>query len=266
MLRKILFATMLAIGASAYGQGFDEGVAPTRTGPEVESGQFEYAAVLTDQQLLQMNDQAKGLTRELLDIDLQLRGIDEMLAGHDRGNFLIFVGGFRKLETEANLRAMLATGQATEGRDAFNPFVLEGLDPDLHVSAIRAESSANAATLRDERLPLFRRRVEILSRLANIRRIVMADADRPGQAYDPNASYEEEPGPDFAWDTRTRIYGIECFGGAQYEVYTDHYGLNGQYVGTDRRAYDAVRAPLVASGAPFCGAWETRREETRKGS
>jgi len=89
---------------------------------------------------------------------------------------------------------------------------------------------------------------------------VIAPVPQRGRLYSGVA----DPPVAFEWDTRTRIFGIGCFGGAEHSVYTDHYSLNGRYVGTDRREYDRVRAPLVASGAQFCGAWETRREEMRK--
>lgn len=267
MLRKtLMIIAIAALTAPAFGQSYDEGVAQTgpASGPEI--GQFEYSGAISNQQVSQLNAQAKGLVNELDQIDIQLAILDDLLGGHARGDILFDVSGFRTLMKRERLSEHVAL-MDTYARDV-NPLEVLDTDHELRMSLYRQMSDANAARMSAERQSFFRRRAEILSRLDEIRRIVMADADRPGQAYDPNASHADEPDPDpgFAWDTRTRIHGIECFGGAEHEVYTDHYSLNGQYVGTDRRQYDAVRAPLVAGGAQFCGAWETRREETRKGS
>jgi hypothetical protein len=68
----------------------------------------------------------------------------------------------------------------------------------------------------------------------------------------------------FEWDTRIRVRGIVCFGGAQTPLYFDHYHLNGQFVGADQREYYRVRNPASANGA-FCGEWETGRNETKRG-
>jgi hypothetical protein len=120
-----------------------------------------------------------------------------------------------------------------------------------------------AAELRSARDRWWARRDLLLRELDRRRRQAIAQADRPGNAYDPNASGDPDPDPGFEWDTRTRIHGIECFGGQHHEVYTDHYSLRGNYVGVDRRHYDEVRSTAAADGA-FCGAWETRRETTTR--
>ena len=129
-----------------------------------------------------------------------------------------------------------------------------------------ANTARHAAALRADRAEWQARRDLVLRELDRRRREAMAEADRPGSAYDPNATYEatadadEGDGPSFEWDTRTRIYGIECFNGQHLAVYTDHYSLKGNYVGTDRREYDRIRGQALAGGQQFCGAWETRRE------
>jgi hypothetical protein len=92
--------------------------------------------------------------------------------------------------------------------------------------------------------------------------VAAASGNRGGQ---PAQGGDNEPDPGFAWDTRIRVHGIECFGGAHLPTTFDHYHLNGRFVGVDRRAYDRVRSAALKTGAPFCGSWEVSRETTTKG-
>lgn len=201
-------------------------------------------------------------------IEVLRRRIDNanrLLEAAARGNYIVAQGKLALVLTPAEVDSHMAAGTLIDGSDAFDPLeTMERSQTGMRTAreSMARETRNSVAALQVDRRRWFALRDQILRELDNRRREAMAEADRPGSAYDPNAGADD--GPSFAWDTRTRIYGVECFGGQHLEVYTDHYSLNGQYVGVDRREYDRIRGQGVASGRPFCGAWETRRETTAR--
>lgn len=260
-----LFVSLLGLSSSGMAQANDEG--PARQSPAQMA-----SAQLSNQQLEALDKEAKNLEMDLdsagvgTGIVSTLRIIDETLAGVQRGEYLFVIPDLsRDPESgyEDGVFALLTGPELAASINRIYPKVSLNRAQEAYRRAVQ-NSESNRKALLSLRAQLLKERDAKLARLDQIRRMVMADADRPGQAYNPNAAGAAEPGPSFAWDTRTRIHGIECFGGAQYPVYTDHYGYKGQYAGVDRKEYDRVRAQASAGGAPFCGAWETRREVTTK--
>lgn len=284
-------ASLAALTTPALAQGYDEGVARTAPLPDAEGAQFEdvprqgvirqapahrASAPLSNQRLQALNAEARKLEADLngdgvmAGILPSLRALDRVLARNEPGEYIvqIYVG-----ETEEQAQGdtlplgrshVLLTGQEVAAS-------IDRLYPEFSIAQKQAAyrrivqaSAAARANLAHTREQLWKARDAKLARLDQIRRMVMADADRPGQGYDPAAAGGSQPGPSFAWDTRVRVHGIECFGGTHHQVYTDHYSLNGKYVGSDSTEYHRVRREAAAGGGQFCGAWETRRETMKK--
>lgn len=133
------------------------------------------------------------------------------------------------------LRQFLALGEAGASLSGYTPAFVAGA--------------------RREYDRLQNRRQQLERILAGQPQIAAGNAAQPA-----GQGLREYPPPAFAWDTRIRTYGIECFGGQHLPVYIDHFHLNGQFVGVERREYDRVRGEAIAAGLQFCGAWETSRE------
>lgn len=141
---------------------------------------------LTTQQLLQLNTQSKALEKELLDRDIELAWLNGRLDAIRRGEVFIRAVAPYASFTEAEARAFLLKIRS-ERRSTSDPFAMFDIDVEAQLAEARAYTRTLEAQILQSRNDTLRRRNEIRERLIQIRRTIIADADRPGSAYDPRA-------------------------------------------------------------------------------
>lgn len=176
------------IGATAAAQAMDG------AGQDAEARQFEGQRPQGQVAGSSLGDFERGdMTARLERITTELRDINQLLDGVNRGEYLVGSPGMMVTMTRQDIAGYVTRGRVvlTDPNDPLHILGLDGTPQSRidHLIRVAADRSAQTAYgLRERRQALWTQRDQLMRSLDADRRAAIADV-RPGDAYDPNASY-----------------------------------------------------------------------------
>lgn len=179
-------AAMIALPAGAQSMDGNSTVSRMREGARATTQQ----PAVSDSDVAEA-DNRRSLETELSKINAYLSGSSRLLERVAAGDYLVGSDDMLVALSRAEIVAKAQNGNAGafDQGDPLVTFDLAESRVSMMVRAAARRSAMLAEELRQRRQQWLLRRDRIMRDIEAIRRRAMADADRPGSAYDPNADY-----------------------------------------------------------------------------